>query len=190
MLRSKMLSVVFCALIASTTFVTAQEAPQNESQVKKADTTATLNEDGTLAGSVFATVDGEKQPLEAKITVATADGVVIDTIESKEDGSFSFASLEPGVYQMYGSADSYYGGQSVDVMPYSGAGTCQSCNLGLESSVAYDSYSAAPVAACGGCGGGGGFGGGGGILGNRRFLRLALIGGVVAIATSDSSPDR
>jgi len=189
MFRSKLLPFVCCALFACTTsYVQAQETELTENVASKADTSATLNEDGTLAGNVFATVDGEQIPLEAKVTVANAEGVVIDTIESKEDGSFSFASLEPGVYQMYGSADSYYGGQSVDVMPYSGGGACQTCNLGLDSSAGYDSYAAAPAAACGGCGGGG-FGGGGGILGNRRFLRLALIGGVVAIATSDSSPD-
>ena len=110
---------------------------------------------------------------------------------------FSFANIAPGAYTLTGSAAGFAGGQAFEVAPYAGTG-CSTCNLGLQStgSVVHQSSPVydAPVSACGSCGstcgscGGGGFGGGGGgggLLGNRRLLRLGLIGGVVAIAVSD-----
>lgn len=172
-----------------------------------------LDANGQLVGKALVT--GEETPVEAKVTIAK-DGVVLDTVQAKEDGSFSFANLEPGTYNMYGSAANFVGAQTVDVLPYSGGG-CSSCSLGMNSysSASYDTYASAPVSACsscspcGGCGGrgglfggrllggggfGGGLGGGGGLLGggggglfSSRLFRLGAIGGVVAIATS--SPD-
>ncbi len=162
-----------------------------------------LEEDGKLVGKVFAVVDGEKTPKNAKMTL-TVDGVVVDVVEADESGNFAFASVEPGTYQMYGASDGYVGGGSVNVMPYSSAG-CTDCNVGMNSyssDVAYDSYGAAPVdsfgsSTCGGgygagsCGGGG-CGGSGGRL--RKGLLFAGIGlGIVGIAggfdgNDDASP--
>lgn len=138
-----------------------------------------LDSDGQFVGKAF--VAGEDTPVEAKITMAK-DGVVVDTVKAKEDGSFSFANLEPGTYNMYGTSANYVGAQTIDVLPYSGGG-CSSCDMGMNtySTASYDTYASAPVSACsscspcGGCGGGrlfggrllggGGFGGGGGLFG-------------------------
>lgn len=167
-----------------------------------------VDEEGKLVGKAFAKVDGEEKPLEAKVTLSS-NGVIVDSVDASEDGSFAFTNVEPGVYQMFGSADGFIGGSTYDVQPFS-AGGCSSCNLGLQAdtSVAYDTFSAAPCGSCGGgcggCGGGlrgrfggggiggGGIGGGGGLFGGSRLLRLGAIGGIVAIATTnndDASPD-
>jgi hypothetical protein len=158
----------------------------------------TLDEEGKLNGNVFLKNE-EKQPVDAKITLSH-DGVVVDTVEANEEGVFSFASIEPGSYQMTGISDSYIGGQSFDVAPFGGSG-CPSCDLGLSngfsSDVMYDSYSAAPCNACNSCNtcgggglgsrlGGGGFGGGGfggGGLLSRPLLLGGITGGIIAIAS-------
>ncbi len=171
-----------------------------------------VDKEGKLVGKAFAEVDGEEKPLEAKVTLSS-NGVIVDSVDASEDGSFAFTNVEPGVYQMFGSADGFIGGSTYDVQPFS-TGGCSSCNLGLQAdtSVAYDTFSAAPCGSCGGgcggCGGGigsrfggGGIGGGGGglfggggggLFGGSRLLRLGAIGGIVAIATTnndDASPD-
>jgi len=196
----KLIAGFGCAALAFGSFANAQEVETKTVESAKATVEkvavneVTLDEEGKLLGNVFTDVDGEKTPLTAKVTV-TSNGVVVDSVEADEDGVFAFANLAPGVYQMYGSADGYFGGQSVSVAPYSGGG-CATCDLGLSSDVSYDSYASAPASCgggCGGCGGGGlggRLGGGGGGLLSRRFIKFAAIGGIVtAIATSDSSPD-
>jgi hypothetical protein len=150
---------------------------------------------GPVTGSVFAKADGEKTPLPTAKLTLSQDGVVIQSVEADEKGTFSFASVEPGTYQMFGSSGEYFGGSDVIV----GSGGVANYDMGLSQGVAYDSYAAAPASSCGGgcaggCGGGGGFlrGGRGGGLLRSRFGRLALIGGVVAIATGgedEASPD-
>ena len=159
-----------------------------------------INQDGSLTGKVFAAVEDENKPVDAKVTLSS-EGVVIEAVQA-ENGVFSFANVAPGSYTLTGSAAGFAGGQAYEVAPYAGTG-CSSCNLGLHSasdvvyqgSPVYD----APVSACGSCGGGigggggAGFGGGGGIgrrlLGGRPLLRAGLIGGVVAIAVSDDDDD-
>ena len=151
--------------------------------VEKVETTA----DGSLAGKVFANVDGTKTPVDAKVTLSS-EGVVVDAVQS-ENGSFSFSNIAPGSYTLTGATAGFAGGQAYDVAPYSGGG-CSTCNLGLQSTsdIAYDSPAVynSPASACSSCGGG--FGGGGGI-GGRRLLRLGLIGGIVAIAVSGDNDD-
>ena len=195
------------AFAAAPTF--AQEATDQKTEAAKAAVPAIqkieVNQDGSLTGKVFATVEDEDKPVDAKVTLSS-EGVVIEAVQT-EDGVFSFANIAPGSYTLTGTAAGFAGGQAYEVAPYAGTG-CSSCNLGLhstsdvvhQSSPVYD----APVSACGSCGstcgscggvsgGGGGFGGGGGIgrrlLGSRPLLRAGLIGGVVAIAVSDNDDD-
>ena len=139
--------------------------------------------DGQLVGQVFTSIDGSKTLVDAKVTLS-ADGVVVEAVQA-ENGSFSFANVSPGSYTLTGSATGLVGGQALQVDPY--AGGFSSASLGLQpvNEVACDVPSAvynAPASSCGCGGGGGGFGGG--LLGNRRLLRLGLIGGIFAIAVS------
>ena len=194
------------ALIAFTTVPAfAQEATDQKIEVAKAEVAKVaapavekieVNQDGSLSGKVFATINNEEKSVDAKVTLSS-EGVVIDAVQS-ENGVFSFANIAPGSYTLTGSAAGFAGGQAYEVAPYAGTG-CSSCNLGLEStnnlvhqsSPVYD----APASACGSCsgsgfGGGGGiggrgFGGGRGILRSRPLLAAGLIGGVVAIAVDD-----
>lgn len=170
---------------------------------KSSVTAVSLDEEGNLLGNTF--VAGEKTPLEAKVTLANSEGVVVDTVVAQEDGSFAFTSITPGSYNMYGSAASYVGAQTYDVVPFaSGSSGCSSCDLGLsQQQPVYETFAAAPCSSCSaapspcGCGGGGGglFSGGGGGAGglfSNRLVRLGAIGGIVAIAVSDdddASPD-
>ena len=87
-----------------------------------------------------------------------------------------FASAPAATYDNFGS---------LPLQSFSAAPTCSSC-----SQVASSCSSCG--GGCGGCGVGGGGLGGGGLrraFGSSRLLRLGLIGGVVAIATTDASPD-
>ncbi|MFK7769255.1 MAG: carboxypeptidase-like regulatory domain-containing protein [Mariniblastus sp.] len=197
MIRKTLVSFAcLAAFVVSTAFAQESKVAQTPVKdvvetVKKEVTSVKIDKDGQLVGKAFTKIEGKETPLEARVTLSN-NGVVIDSVKANEDGSFAFTNVEPGVYQMFGSADGYVGGNSFDVQPFS-AGGCSTCNLGMQSNVgaAYDNFSAAPCSSCGGGIGGGGFGGGGGgLLGNRRLLRLGLIGGVVAIATGgdDASP--
>ena len=167
--------------------------------------TVMLDEEGKLNGNVFLKLDDDqKKPVDANVTLSH-DGMVVGTLTADEEGAFAFQSLDPGSYEMFGTSDSYIGGQSVDVVPYSSGSGCSSCDLGLSngytSEAAYDNYAAAPCGSCNSCGGGCGSGGGGGLLGGgglgggglgRKLLIGGLIGGVVAIAVDDdddNSPD-
>ena len=192
---TKLIAVVAC--FATCAAANAQEA-------------ITLQEDGSLKGKAFvATTD---EAVDAKITL-TQDGKVVSTVETDEKGNFSFANVEPGVYNMQGVADPYVGSADVTVAPYVADAGCQSCNLGMTASapeVAYSSCGSAPAQAfsaspcgCGGGGGllGGGGLGGGGVLGGGGLLGggggllssplvgLGVAGGIVAIAVSDDDDD-
>ena len=167
-------------------------------------TAVSLDEEGQLLGKAF--VAGEETPLEAKVTISNSEGIVVDTVQAQEDGSFAFASIAPGTYNMYASAANYAAAQEFDVVPFSGGSGCSTCDLGLTSfeQPVYETFSNAPVSACSacsappvsscGCGGGGGGGlfsgggGGGGLLRNP-IVRLGAIGGIIAIATGDDDDD-
>lgn len=198
--------MAFAALAFAAAPAFAQEATEKtETTVAPVAQKIEINEDGSLSGKVFAKVADEETPVDAKVTLLSNEGVVIEAVQA-ENGAFAFANVAPGAYTLTGTAAGFAGGQAYEVAPYAGTG-CSSCSLGLQStsdvvyqdSPVYD----APVSACGscaspcgGCGGGfggGGFGGGGGIgsrlLGSRPLLRAGLIGGVVAIAVSGNNDD-
>ena len=127
MLRFTFLALgCLCAFTACT--VDAQEA---DSQSELSPASVTLNADGELVGNAVANVNGEAQPVEAKITILK-DGVVVDSIFAQEDGSFAFPSVAPGVYNMYGAAANFAGGAAVTVLP-SSAPTSAPLTLGLSS---------------------------------------------------------
>ena len=185
------------------------EAAAAESLVeaeKASSTTVSLDNEGNLLGKAF--VAGEETPLEAKVTIANSEGVVVDSVVSQEDGSFAFTNVAPGTYNMYGASSNYVAAQTFDVLPHSGGTGCSSCDLGLTSysEPVYETYASAPCGSCSaapspcGCGGGGGGligrggggllgGGGGGGLLSSRLVRFGAIGGIVAIATSDDDDD-
>ena len=168
-----MLAVATLAFTGST-FAQEAESPKTEKETVKK---IALTEDGKLTGKVFVTVEGEVKPVEARVVLAK-DGVVVDSVQTDEEGLFAFANMAPGTYQMYGASDGFFGGDTVSVGPVG----APSYDMGLASAPVYDSFSMAPAS------GGGGFGGGG-LAGNRRLLRLGLIGGIIAIAVSDASPE-
>ena len=186
---TKFMAVVAC--FATCTAANAQEA-------------ITLQEDGSLKGKAF--VAATDEAVDAKITL-TQDGKVVETVTTDEKGNFSFANVEPGVYNMQGIADPYVGSAAVTVAPYAeaaGCSSCSSCDLGMAApEAAYSTCGSAPAqsfaAPCGcngggggllggGGGSGGGLGGGGGLL-SRPLLGLGVVGGIVAIAVSDDDDD-
>jgi len=179
-------AIAFAAAPVFAQEVNVQEAAKAEIAapvVQKIETT----DDGSLAGKVFANIDGTETPVDAKVTLSS-EGVVVDAVQA-ENGSFSFSNIAPGAYTLTGATAGFAGGQAYEVAPYSGSG-CSTCNLGLQSTsdVVYDSPAIydSPASACSNCGGGGGGAGG---FGRRRLLRLGLIGGIVAIAVSDDDDD-
>jgi uncharacterized membrane protein YgcG len=183
----QLLAVVAC--FATCAAASAQEA-------------ITLQEDGSLKGKAF--VAATDEAVDAKITLSQ-DGEVVSTVATDEKGNFSFANVEPGVYNMVGTASPYVGSAAVTVAPYAQDAGCSVCNMGLTEAapeVAYETCGSAPAASCGcggggviGGGGGGYAGGGGGLLGggggllSRPLLGLGVAGGIIAVAVSDDDDD-
>ena len=168
-----------------------------------------LNEEGELEGKALLT-DSGKAAANTKITLS-AEGKVIDEVKTDETGSFSFASVAPGAYQVLGASDGFVGSQSFDVVPFSSPAVGSRCSVGLCNSApeaVYDNFATQPVSSfstcgsCNTCGGGlgGGVGGrlgggllggrlGGGLLGNGR-IGLVGLAGLAGLAGIDSSPDQ
>ncbi|QEG22825.1 carboxypeptidase-like regulatory domain-containing protein [Mariniblastus fucicola] len=208
MLIKKFAAVLMCCLFAAA--ATAQdakiEAPAVASDaattVVKKSVKVMLNEEGALEGKAFLE---ESKEVAANVKVSlSANGKVIDAVETDEKGNFSFANVAPGAYQMLGSADGYVGTQSYNVVPYSSPAVGSPCSLGMcgaSSNVVYDNYASAPVSSfssscgscntCGGGLGGGRLGGrlGGGLLSNGRIGLIGLAG-LAGLAGDDASPDR
>ena len=174
------------ALVAFCSFATLANAQETKTEnTTPAPVKMTLDTDGNLVGKVFADVDGEKKPVEAKLTLIR-EGVTVKSVYADEQGSFSFGNVAPGKYAVSGSAASYVGMSPVAVVAPVAPAPTPTANSFVLSSPSYGSY--APSASCsscsGGYGGGGGFGGGRFLGGNRRLLKLGLIGGIVGIAVS------
>jgi hypothetical protein len=221
MLMKKFAAVAICCTIA--TAAVAQESkettPAKEvaavaNKVATPDAQAPvkvmLNEEGALEGTAVLE-QTKKAVADTKVTL-TAEGKVVNTVKANEDGTFSFANVAPGAYQILGSSDGFVGSASYDVVPFAqpAVGGCSSCSVGMASApsdVVYDSYASQPVSSfsscnacspCNTCGGGLGGGRLGGGLGSRlggRLLsngRIGLIGlaGLAGLGGDDSSPDR
>ena len=149
----------------------------------------TLSAEGMLIGNVrTATADVVNN---AKISLVS-QGKVIDSVVSDESGSFSFSNVNPGPYQIVGSANGMVGAQAFHVGAFNETASAAPASVILQASAqesVYETvgtaplaaYSNAPVAeysscsscntcnACNTCGGGvaggTGFGGGGGFGG-------------------------
>lgn len=197
-------ALIGCVAAFGSTACVAQEAATTAAAVVEAVSETVENvatakiantENGVLKGKVFTDQDGVQNPINAKVTLSS-DGVVLDSVDANDDGSFAFEGIEPGSYQLLGSADGYVGGQAYDVQPFvaDSVGGCSACSLGLQSvETPYtEAVYQAPASACG-CsgsgGGGGGIAGGGGLLNGRRLLALGAAGGIIAIAVSDDDDD-
>ena len=88
--------ILSCAVLAFAVAPTfAQEAANEKKEVTKAVAPAVekveVNQDGSFSGKVFAKIDNQETPVEAKVTLLS-DGVVLDAVQT-ENGSFSFANI-------------------------------------------------------------------------------------------------
>ena len=221
MLIKKFCAIAICFTLAGSAF--AQQTPVEDVAAEAAVTAdeatteateevvtpkAMLNEEGELVGKAVLE-DSEDAPVaDAKVSL-TVDGKVVAETETAEDGTFAFASVAPGHYQVLGSADGgLIGSQSYDVVGYSDGAIASPCSLGMcgaSSEVVYDEYASAPVSSlntcgacnsCNTCGGGVGAGGGGrlggGLLSGRRvgLIGLAGLAGLAGLDDNDdASPD-
>ena len=120
--------------------------------------------------------------------VISAEGEVVDGEAVAEAGSFQMIPLEVGpaasgaIYESYGELPA----SSISDVVYEGSGSCNACNSCAAASPCGGStvQSFGGSCGCGGGGSGGAFGGGG-----FNFRRLALIGGITAIAVAVSDDD-
>lgn len=199
---------------AATTAVATTPAPVATPAVvktlKKATPQVKLTKEGVLEGNAFRT-DSDKVAANVKVTLS-AEGKVVDSVETDEKGNFAFANVAPGAYQVLGSGDGFIGSQSYDVVDFGSPAISSPCSVGMcgaTSDVIYDSYETAPVSSfsstcgacnscntCGGGLGGGSFGGGrlggrlgGGLLSNGRIGLIGLAG-LAGLAGDDASPDQ
>ncbi len=144
--------------------------------------TTMLSADGKLVGNVSTTRAGIVN--NAKVSLVS-QGKVIDSVKTDANGSFSFANVNPGPYQIVGSANGMVGAQALHVGPYTEATNAAPASVILQTSnqeAVYDAYASAPVSSfssapvanygsgctsCSGGGLGGGYvaGGGGGMFG-------------------------
>jgi hypothetical protein len=198
--------LIACPAIAQTTQSSEVDADVTTTDVKSSVVKVMLTKDGSLEGVATIAKQDAKEAAKAagvKVTLS-ADGKVVDSVQTDENGSFSFPSVEPGMYQILGASDGFVGAQSYEVAPFSASAVASPCSLGMcgaSSEAIYDSYAAAPVSSfstgssCGcGAGGGGGGGGigrrlGGGLLGNGRIGLIGLAG-LAGLGGDDASPDR
>jgi len=203
MLTKKFAAIAMCCLFAVS--ASAQEATVDATSAATDSVAKSvkvmLNQDGTLEGKAFRT-DTKEIASNVKVTLS-ADGKVVDAVETDQKGNFSFANVAPGAYQMIGSADGFVGSQSYDVVGFSNPSVGSPCSLGMcgaSSDALYNNFSSAPVSSfsssCGTCNSGGGFGGGrlggrlgGGLLSNGRIGLIGLAG-LAGLGGDDSSPDR
>jgi hypothetical protein len=148
-----------------------------------------LSANGNLSGNV---TSATSQIPNAKVSLVS-QGKVIDSVTTDDSGNFSFANVNPGPYQIVGSAEGMVGSAALNVAPFAEAGAAAPATVTLQGATAdamYDTYSATPVSSfstspvasyntscgCNTCGGGGlgsrlGLGGGnfGGGLGGGNF---------------------
>lgn len=146
--------------------------------------TAMLTANGNLSGNV---TSAKATVGQAKVSLVS-QGKVIDSVTTDESGNFSFANVNPGPYQIVGSAEGMVGSSALNVAPFADVASAAPAQVMLQggsADVMYDSYSSAPVSslstcnACNSCNtcGGGGLGGGNGLgLGNGGGLGSRLGG--------------
>ena len=106
--------------------------------------TTMLSADGQLSGKV-ATVNA--QVPNAKVSLVS-QGKVIDSVTTDASGNFSFANVNPGPYQIVGSADGMVGASALNVAPFADAAAAAPATVMLESASAdaiYNDFGSTPV---------------------------------------------
>ena len=135
---------------------------------------AMLSAEGDLSGTVIAPAsEGESTEVaNAKVSLVS-QGKVIDVVTADDAGVFSFANVNPGEYQVVGSANGLVGSQLIKAASFSKTAPAAPSKVILQpaaSQSVYDSYGSAPVASfmpsscsacntCNTCSAGGSFGG-------------------------------
>ena len=163
-----------CLIVSPITGQTGENA-----QTSIMEATTMLSADGQLSGKV---ATSNAQVPNAKVSLVS-QGKVIDSVTTDASGNFSFANVNPGPYQIVGSADGMVGASALNVAPFADAAAAAPATVMLQSSGAeaiYNDYgstpvssfsqnpvasyntgcgcsacSAAPVSSCSTCGGGG-----------------------------------
>lgn len=114
-----------------------------------------LSKDGKVSGVVV--VDKDNKAPQAKVTLS-ADGKVVDSVTADQNGSFSFANVEPGSYSMLAASGSLYGSQPIAVEPFVAPAAVAvppaPLQIGLEavpSTAIYDSFGSAPISSFSTC---------------------------------------
>lgn len=168
-LLKKTLTMAAACLLASSAM--AQEVPMILTEVA-AETVTTktiqaaptmLSETGILSGMIIAptsSTEGEIQNVANARVSLVSHGKVIDIVTADETGSFSFANVQPGEYQVVGSAEGLVGSQLFQVASFTKPATITAPSTVMlqpaSPQVTYDAFGSAPVAAlsgsCGTCG--------------------------------------
>ena len=91
----------------------AQEDPAAET---KKEVVRVSVSDGAIRGQVFTLLDNEKAPLVGKVSLTDADGKTISSLNTDDDGNFSFNDIEPGMYKAVGVAGDYVGDTEIEVI--------------------------------------------------------------------------
>lgn len=180
------LAIAFCLPLS----LMAQEDPALETSTNEVVRVSVS--DGAVRGQVFTMLDNQKAPLVGKVSLTDLDGKTISSLNTDDDGNFSFNDIEPGMYKAVGVAGDYIGDTEIEVIvdeeaaqegeytaiPIAVAPASSSAIFNTYASLPAASFSAAPIqsigcssGSCGGyrtgcssCGGGGGRG-----IGFRSF---------------------
>lgn len=174
--------------IAAVCLIVSPVAGQTSETTNNSAAIAMLSANGNLSGNVKSATSEVPQ---AKVSLVS-QGKVIDSVTTDESGNFSFANVNPGPYQIVGSADGMVGSSALNVAPFAEAAGAAPATVMLQGASAdamYDAYSATPVSSfstnpvasynTGGCGcsaapscntcGGGGLGSRLGNIGGGNF---------------------
>lgn len=131
--------------IAAVCLIVSPVAGQNgETSIVDAASTAMLTANGNLSGNVQSATS---QVPQAKVSLVS-QGKVIDSVTTDEAGNFSFANVNPGPYQIVGSAEGMVGSSALNVAPFAQAAGAAPATVMLQGASAdamYDTYSSTPV---------------------------------------------
>ena len=170
-LIKKTLAITACVLVSP---AIAQETPETSIETQTTPIIATaatiqaaptmLSENGNLSGMIIApttsNIQGEIQNVTNARVSLVSHGKVLDIVTADETGSFSFANVQPGEYQVVGSAEGLVGSQLFQVASFTKPATITAPSTVMlqpaSPQVTYDAFGSAPVAAlsgsCGTCG--------------------------------------
>ena len=170
-------AIALVALVAFPAFAQKEQAERTD--IAKEIASTPVSENGELAGSILkAAGDRNVAVAEAQVSLVS-QGKVIDLVKTNASGQFSFQDVQPGQYQVVGSASGLVGSQMLNVTPFNESQPPAPSQVTLHPTTAehvYSNYSSTPVSTLSttpaqSYGGGGRFGGGS----IRGSLGLSLI---------------